>query len=298
MGALHEPAGATNASGPPCLVAYPSVDSWHQPELQRAMEYAQAECAEMSRTPITDSTSSRVQACLTPNRQSSPESANLPVVFLVGDSHASNIIPALAAATRGRAQLVYATVGHGCGFNSDAFMASQISRCFQLRTLIWQTVQAQLRVGDVLVTATAHHRFNGAQDPFDTAFLNSVGQTVAAAGATMIIVGDSPFTANDGTRCTSAASAPSCESTIQWSKSYLRIDEAETAYDQLATANSRVLVYRQHDLFCTSTVCGATIPGTSRIWVYDRQHWTYEGAMYAAPFFACFFDEHSLLPCA
>ena len=79
------------------------------------------------------------------------------------------------------------------------------------------------------------------------------------------------------------------------SKSYLRISASEAAFDQLAAANPRVLFYRQHDLFCTAAVCGATIPGTNRIWVYDRQHWTFEGAMYAAPFVACLLEGHGLL---
>ena len=328
---LNEPSRvlvSSSAHAPPCLVAFPDAHSWgQQPELQRAMEYADpdAECAEISRSPVGPSTSAQVQGCLTPDRAA----GSLPAMFLVGDSHASNLIVAFAAATRGRAQLLYATVGHGCGFNSDPFQTGPFERCTQLRDLIWQAIQAQLQSGDVLVQAMAGHRYGAhvstrglelrtawcaaflvcvpirsvylawlaqVNDPFDVAFLTSVGVTVAAASASLIVVGDSPFVREHGRQCSCAGSCGSrCDAQIGDSKRYLKITESEAAYTQLAATSPRLFFYAQHDLFCTTTTCGATIPGTSRIWVWDRQHWTFEGAMYAAPHMACFLDDHGLL---
>ena len=63
----------------------------------------------------------RVTGCLRPVRDGSyPQRA----IFLVGDSHAGSIAPALMAAFNGAVSLVWTAIGGGCGYVSDRGMRS------------------------------------------------------------------------------------------------------------------------------------------------------------------------------
>ena len=307
----HSPTGAVDVSEAgnsgsnalrPCLVAVPpeaQTDLNLQPPSNNGMAYLRDPCNEITRT---SAVAGKIQGCLTVT--ASPQRSSLPTAFLLGDSHAASWVVTLTSALRHRATLAHATVGHGCGFNSYAFMqasglmpAPMLSRCQTALNDFWAALQAQVRPGDAVLVATAAWKYASIPggDPFDLAHLREVGALCQARNASLVILGDSPQLLEWGARCTTNASRGSCQRP--------RADlvathvSADDAFAALVTEEpGTTFHFKIMDLFCQSQLCGAHIPGTSTMAIADRDHWTFEGALYVAPFFACFLDRNGLLP--
>ena len=50
------------------------------------------------------------------------------------------------------------------------------------------------------------------------------------------------------------------------------------------------------DKLCTSTTCGAHVPGTSTMAYVDQNHLSTAGALYLGSFLNCYLRQHNLLP--
>ena len=277
-------------------------------------------CATLTTAPVTDATRAKVLACLAPRRLSNVSRA----LFLLGDSHAANYILPLEAATRGRGvELVFAAVGHGCGFNSEAFHAitamevargvSVLPRCLALQRLMVEALQLQLRAGDVVCVSTYSMKFmagwsgtgprlRAAGVAYDEAFLASVSRFVSSRGASFVMLGDvpqmAPLLAGFGRDCRGDKREQKCLAPLEQLSEVLNVTEAERVYTHLAATLPRTHFFRAFDLFCVGGNCsGGHIPGSPTIALFDAWgHFTFEGGLYLSPFLACFLERERLLP--
>lgn len=114
------------------------------------------------------------------------------------------------------------------------------------------------------------------------------------------MLGDGPSLEYRGSDCYPSGapirrtSASPCDRTLaDLHESHVMADDE---YAALASQRpDSVYAFRALDLFCTGGVCGAQVPGSTLVGVGDRSHWTFEGALYVAPFLACFLDRNGLL---
>lgn len=307
----HTPSGSTNAELTPCFVPTPPSAQlelhsgnglWMRNTCGTLHPLFTCGCTELS---ATHGGVAKIEACLTPIRQVSLPNA----VFLVGDSHASSYVPTVASAFKNRAEVVFATVGNMCGFNSMEFINSTIRtrsqptrdflavRCSEVMAAYWRALRARVRPGDSVLTITAAYKYPRAESffNFDIAFLREVRSFTESRSAFFIILGDTLWVGPRGDVCARGYSATSnCFfARSEFSDNNPINSGADLALE--AFANERpasARFFQAYDLFCSlrSGMCGYTVPGTSTVAIFDHDHWTFEAALYVAPFFACFLD--------
>jgi len=112
----HKPEKATNVdidgNLPPCFTGTSQNYDWVKRD----------QCCELTRS-SKKTAEEHVAACLTPSRTCCDKR----VLYLLGDSHASTYIATVIAAFQGNVEVVWATVGLYCGFNSAEFTTKTIA---------------------------------------------------------------------------------------------------------------------------------------------------------------------------
>ena len=105
----------------------------------------------------------KVARCL--QRPASAGGSQTPTMFLVGDSHALAMLPGLAASVHGSMNLVWSTIGSGCGFraNDAGFDLYDRAMCLEYRAAAITALQAHVMTGDVIAVVVMHDYLNNNQ---------------------------------------------------------------------------------------------------------------------------------------
>ena len=252
---------------------------------------------------------SRVDTCLTPARPPNGQRA----VFILGDSHARAIAPAVQAAFDGLAQVSYVSFSFMCGYVSEEYIHGDASNidggermrhaCSILNAQVDETLNSQLRGCDIVVLHQHSYRLNDGklQGPERkvasvVARYRHLQAMVRAKGAQLVLLGDTLQLPEEGWRCAAnAAMARSCELTT--GQAHAQLERERSVYTDLARDDPGTHYFALDELMCDagSGTCGAFVPGTSTLAYSDKDHLTIAGALYLWPFICAFLTDNGLL---
>lgn len=232
--------------------------------------------------------STALQQCLT------RPSDGRAMVFLIGDSHARNYMPAVAAAFRGM-DVAHLTMGHGCAF-LDAAAAGLLShvRCRQYNDQVADYVAAKAREGDVVAIGQRLFESNRSKNPGPyLAHIKDFAGRLAAKGITVLVLDGTAPPRLDPRECLGVpwqyTAKPGCSTdraTVQ--AAFQRFDDAA----RLAAHTVPNLFYVPLRMgLCGEATCGQTLPDGTPVW-HDRGHITEKAALTLAPLLATALAEH------
>lgn len=251
-----------------------------------------------------------------------------PVLFLVGDSHATALIAAFGSALVGEnAQLAFAMMDSGGGFQANwpnpatpgcGRTCNRITEIhYESAAPTWVAsvtagLEAQLRPGDVLALTTAewklpHQTYIDAQE----AFLRSVAAMTQRRGATLLLVGDVPYLQERGQNCLTPGTLGNCATNrsvaiwYHWPV-HRRLSNALELHQSIDAMHARIaadfgssVVYLptswMFDRLCTATTCGANVPGTNTLAFIDQNHLSTAGSLYLGPHLNCYLHDQGLI---
>jgi len=223
-----------------------------------------------------------------------------PVVFLLGDSHALQWLPAVAAAFLPRGvPVTFYGKGFGCGLFSEALIEAWFNNTRFENPAYWSAdvcrgtsldmrrkLEEFLRPGDVVALSHWSKRHVTA-NVTDAAFVEHVVRPqVAARNATLLLL-------QDGPTALEVAEAPGYD----WSRTTRRqaeawIAQAEGSFPGLAARSEGVLYFnRTLDLLCGPEACDGLVPGTEYPAYFDGNHFSQAGALFLGNFLRCFLEE-------
>lgn len=226
-------------------------------------------------------TSATVRTCLRPQR-ANPQDR---VVFLLGDSHAAMLQPAieqLIAGRRGVSLTWTGITGWHCGFMANAQDVE--ARCEGLVTIMWDTIQQNVQQGDVVIVSHASYKYDPRQNGFLRRFYTDV---LAPKGAKLLLMGNPPELPTFAIYCLTNQAPCIVHSTANADKSRF--------LQPLAADVDGIFYFELWNLFCTEWQCGPTVPGTGTFAYFDMGHLTHSGALYLVPYLCSFFDLSGLL---
>ena len=205
-------------------------------------------------------------------------------LFLVGDSNAVHLIPALTRAVRGGMEIVWAA-RMSCSYLADDDMGNcggdvTFDQGHAFSSEITRALEANVAEGDVLVVV-------GVQSSHLAAATLAMHRQLAERvfkprGATFLLLGSIPQMAQGPWE-----NLPTCHRTPTRCESpygkYGRHADAK----ELATHVEGLIFFDLYDFFCEPGrgICGGVIPGTDIIAYQDNVHLTKAGSLYLWPFF-------------
>jgi len=314
---FHVPAGALQCSKPseeaiPCFVeheqcAYPSRDGpcfvERKPYNKWFASPSEEECWCLQGSSCID----RIDSCLFPRRGLDGTGR---VLFLVGDSHATEYVMALRKVIDGSMSLVF-MIRTG----SDCFRSSggQEVYCDRIKRSIWQS----LRPGDIVAMSYGAWRFTpipeaaGRRGSLSSvekyvSTLQGWHQLVASRNASLLVLGDQTPLRRPGIACAPAKISPGlrlsatlaqsrlCGRSAHWSELYGKHLRGELRKLEAIWPKSAHF-FDPRRLFCGKGTCGALVPGTRTLAIGDKEHLTIEASFYMWPFLCSFFEDRGLL---
>jgi len=305
---LHVPEGASqNSSLPPCfenlappLHGYLSEAPWTEPCFMERFH---------TLGPPTDV----FRTCLSPNRGVNDD---LPAFFLLGDSHATHLVVGLRRALQGRFSVNFLAAGWGCGYLPRSFYDHTFRNkwnevgqqfCERYNREATAIVASAVREGDIVAVANAAEHFmcSWVSDPGtyncprtrDELFLGyreyllSLQHVVSARGADFLLFGDGPHFAVPGTACIPTLLAPAAHLKCEIAKDDLDrwVGPLQQELSSFARAQG-TWFFSYYELFCNNATCGALVPGTKTVAIFDQGHLATAGSLYLWPFFSAFMD--------
>lgn len=211
------------------------------------------------------------------------------------------------AAFQGQVEVVWATVGYYCGFNSDEFSTKtqtcmirdatlelHVRRCKKVNKVIWKALEENVKSGDIVAKVTAGYLYDLCPTGYDKAFMEDLVDFVNDRNATLLMLGDSPVIPKYGSQCSTPETAKLCEQPRNQAMRKSRLERI-AFFTEFAPTHKNTYYFSANELFCNNTVCGAYVPGTSALAYMDYDHWTSEGSLYVAPFLNCFLVSHNLI---
>jgi hypothetical protein len=112
---------------------------------------------------------------------------------------------------------------------------------------------------------------------------------VSTKQAKLLLVGDGPKLKERATYCLPARFASNALERCDTPNDQATWGNLDTVLRGYAQLHSDVFFFPLTGLFCESSRCRATIPGTNTFWAFDEHHWTAAGGMYLWPFWCSFF---------
>jgi len=234
--------------------------------------------------------------------------------YLLGDSHANHMVPAVKLAVDGRLNVQNLGKG-GCFYGPWPPGSNQndMKECQAHHELVTAQLVDKLVPGDIVAVSNSATRFHSDRDSliaykiayktfenwiaaYKTA-LESLHTKVSARGGKMMIFGFSPTYVyiSGGNDCIPTYFKPDaaskCEKPLETSRM-----KTKAVMQALATLPPAVVVFNHHDLFCDDRVCGAFVPGTKTLAFADSSHFTDAAQRYLAPYLCSFLSSHDMLP--
>jgi len=310
------PAGARQCSDPseaiPCFVeheqcAYPGRDGPCFVERKPYNKWFTSPSEEECWCLQGASCIARIDSCLFPRRGLDGTG---PVLFLVGDSHATEYVMALRKVMDGSMSLVFMIKS-----GSDCFRrpSGQEVYCDRVKRSIWQS----LRPGDIVAMSYGTWRFTPIPEAAGRqGSLSSVEQyisslqgwhhLVASRNASLLVLGDQTPLRRPGIACAPSKITPGlqlsatlarsrlCGRSAHWSELYGKHLRSELRKLE-ALWPRRAHFFDPRGLFCGKDTCGALVPGTQTLAISDEEHLTIEASFYMWPFLCSFFEDRGLL---
>lgn len=260
-----------------------------------------------------------VRACLTPDRSAiTPNSlGQRQTIFLLGDSHVINLVPAIERlAADGSFAFRWAASGCGCSFGPkatwqpDTFHCGSATpeNCEVYNNETMATVEDLLQPGDVVSVINAGWKYDEGLHNYQSAggqnvdrtrltftvrpellaaestFFTTFGDAIQSKGGDLLLFQDSVILIGGfGTQCRRATTRADCD--YEYPSGRTQWHEYHQMQQQLATAHPHIHTFDVWPLMCDTTayVCGAAIPGTNIIGIFDADHFTEDGALYLEP---------------
>ena len=233
-----------------------------QPEFTKpGMFYLVDPCSELT-IPSRGDMSALVTGCLT-----TPSDYTGTTVYLLGDSHAANYVPAFSAALAqygANATLKHAVVGHLCGYNSKEFIgaimggwaAPLIPRCHAYIDTVTSILEQSLRAGDVVAIATAMYKYWSYPVldslKFDLTFLQSLRSFVESRGASLILLDDGPKLPQNGYTCVSTGNVGNC--LVDREVAMQQRHAATLALESFADQTDSTSFFNSFEIFCPRNI--------------------------------------------
>lgn len=278
----HEPAGVDPNAATPCFEAHP----FYHPTTR-----------EHYNNPCFFQTGSlnfgQVDRCLTPPARTSP--ATKRAVFLVGDSHAGALYPAVERAVAGKLSLVmaarrqtqFARPGKG---DKEGDEANQE----HFKNDILRSLRSRMEPGDVLLIMNVEGGQSWGHQKYVTSgytwLLDDVlEKTVRAHNASLILAGDNPQLNRAPTMCQSNHAL--CH--VDTHEQRIREDR-DTALIELSEGRPDVFAFIQTHLWQVapgSPAFHGNVPGTTTNAYYDHNHLLSPGTNYLGPYLCDAFNE-------
>ena len=228
------------------------------------------------------------------------------------------LLPGLQAIfAREHFSVVHNTVASfGCGFNPVEMLNGTLRNlawfggqrneeisldCASHVNDVWAALQAHVQQDDVVMVATAYHRFwwmNASTAlRVNSEFLAQLNdQVIAPRGAQLVLIDDIFFAPEQAITCAGECSFASSGKFNAPESNDDRQALVNAAHSALtATAPNVHFVKVLFDSLCDGSTCHMRVPGTSAMAYMDDDHLSSQGAMYVAPFIACAFEEAGLL---
>ena len=121
-------------------------------------------------------------------------------------------------------------------------------------------------------------------------YLRTLANLAHSRGAYLLLLDDGPRLPHNGVDCASTSTAARC-AVVESVQQASRQDLLEV-YQTLSDESNQTSFFPILGRFCKNGVCNALVPGTETVHTFDRDHWTFEGALFVAPFLACHLSAH------
>lgn len=119
---------------------------------------------------------------------------------------------------------------------------------------------------------------------------------ISASNATMIVLEDTPFLRSSGASCVPTSLNPDAPALCEQNKTVAEqyVEPVHSMLTSLALDYPDIIYIGYHHLVCDNDKCGAMIPGTTTLGIFDRHHMTEYGARYLAPFLCAYMSHQGL----
>jgi hypothetical protein len=214
-------------------------------------------------------------------------------VYLIGDSHARNFLPAVRAVFVD-SEVHYLTMGSSCGFTPPELAAELTGvNCPGYVEATYRFLIEHLHSGDVVVVGQSLQRDERRQTPLYFNFIKTFAKAIANKHTQMVLLDDIVPPARDPTECFDVPwrtiDAMGC------AVARLGVESAYKRFDQLALAASREIpnfYYAEIRVgLCNYDQCGQrTLAGTP-IW-HDHGHITEAASSELSPLLRTALEEH------
>lgn len=197
-------------------------------------------------------------------------------VFLIGDSHARNYLPAVRTAFEGY-HTVYMTMGYGCGFLPPALSAPYANvRCAEYSAEVAQYLVSHAHRGDVVVVGQRLYREAERQKPPYFEFIGAFAEKLSRQDVPLVLL-DGIYPADWGPELCMPLPWRPGDYQQRCSVSADITEKSYARFDQLATEAT----HRMSNLFyaplrtglCHAGTCGQTTESGVPVW-HDREHIT------------------------
>jgi hypothetical protein len=160
-------------------------------------------------------------------------------------------------------------------------------RCNDWVRLVSDAFTLHVQSGDVVALATATYKhYKWPVDlQIEMNFIHNFSDWLAQRGASLIILDDGPVLPKHGFSCVSPGTIKDCQ--VNKSIEVIQRYKATTAFDKLENSTSNVIYFKVFDLMCEGDICGSRVPGKDTLLYYDKDHWSFEGSLFIAPYLAC-----------
>jgi len=225
-----------------------------------------------------------VASCLTP-----PAASATNTFYLIGDSHSTMHIPGLRVALHGSMNLRYACAAWGCGFLPRQIFSRTVSGAFSTADCstyvadVFAALNTHLTSGDVVAVA---HTLEGALVNVTAYFgqMQILTRLIESRDATLLLIGEPVILPRAGVLCMmSWKTSQDCTPSVRDEE--LKRKPLTTAHAALHARNRRVVAISYWRLFCGNSSCGAFIPGTQVLGMFDNSHLTTQGSVFLWAFF-------------
>jgi hypothetical protein len=219
-------------------------------------------------------------------------------ILLIGDSHSQAMLPGLS--TLPNVEVAHA-IRYDCNLSHEGDQG-----CSDFTDSMKSVLPEVLRAEDVVIMVTWHmgyYSFNGMKQKDPSAYYKrfedmnkdwkDISDIIAQAGASLVLFEDYPNMSVAG--ITGAECYDTPWRTAHDDQCLFRKPDFSKEY-KLLWSGLKAHFFMTYDLFCDDAQCGAYIPGTAEVSLYDRDHLSSSGSHYLGPFICSFLNERNLLP--
>eukprot|EP00966_Prymnesium_polylepis_P287048 6630349-Prymnesium_polylepis.1 len=223
------------------------------------------------------------------------------------------------AAFQGAASVVWSAMGAGCGFVPDRPMVEVFQEneedykrdfCLAYNHGVLEAFKSHLQPCDVVVITYEQTKYSLGFGIIP--YFEETQRLVKSKGAKLVIIGDTAGLPERGSYCINSPVQPyaSERCDFRWGDRGQSDIQDEPHLNRLALDNS-TFFFPVRQLLCESPNylgnapdpsqrssddrCGAYVPGTSTLAIFDRHHLTIAGALYLWPYLCSMFESNGLI---